>query len=210
MPKAIKGIRCKKGLPIRSVLTEWQKWNSRIASKWLNKDVPWWYNERASLSVFVGAIWNSGHFAFEEFSDEKRSISQRTRKFHKTYSGRVDLYFNVGKRDFIAEAKICWPRCSRLSASRQAIVEDHLAYACRDIRKSNPHGQRRLGILFVAPRWKTSLRQDIDQRIDAWVAKIVDIDCDAISWVFPAKTRTLKAYGYFYPGAAVLIREVRR
>lgn len=209
MAKTKQGFVCPKRFPLRRVLRKWRKLNERIADEWAYcSDVPWWYNERASLSVFAGAVWGTGEFAFEEFSDEKRKVSRRSQKFGRSYAGRVDLYFNLGGKDFIAEAKICWPRCGRLNPKRQTMVEDGLALACSDIRKSKPNGQRRVGILFVTPRWKTNLRHEIDSRIDAWIEKIKAIDCDAISWVFPASARTRKAYGYLTPGTAVLIREV--
>lgn len=211
MTKTKSGCWCRKGLQLRPILREWRKLNQRIARKWnYCGDVPWWYNERASLSVFAGAVWNAGHFAFEEFSDEKRRLSPRSSKFQKPYSGRVDIYFNIRRKDFIAEAKICWPRCGRLASERQKRIEDGLASACRDIRLSEPHGQCRLGILFVTPCWKTSLKREIDQRIDEWIAKVSAIDCDAISWIFPANTRTAHLGKYLFPGAAVLIKEVRR
>jgi hypothetical protein len=211
MNKTKSGCLCRKDLPLRSVLREWQKLNERIAQEWISsKDVPWWYNERASLSVFAGAVWNSGAFSFEEFSDEKRKISKRSLKFHRAYSGRVDLYFNIRKRDFIAEAKICWPRCGRLSSGRQKMIEEGLIHACHDIRISKPNGQRRLGVLFVSPRWKTNLKHDMNDRIDQWISRICEIDCDAVAWIFPADSRKIHAYDYFYPGTAVLIKEVRR
>jgi hypothetical protein len=71
---------CKLGLPLRTILRKWISLNERIAQDWRYKDVPWWYNERAALSIFSGGIWNSGEFAFEEFSDEKRKISARSRR----------------------------------------------------------------------------------------------------------------------------------
>lgn len=210
MTKTKKGEYCKRGLPLLPVLCEWRKLNERIADEWHYWDVPWWYNERASFSVLAGAIWNSGEFAFEEFSDEKRRSSPRSLRSHKLYNGRVDLYFNIRGKDFIAEAKICWPRCGRLNFFRQNMIENSLADACRDIRKSKPYGQRRLGMLFVAPRWRSSLKHEIDHRIDVWISRIKEIDCDAMAWTFPAGARRFQEYGYIYPGVAVFIKEVKR
>jgi hypothetical protein len=204
-----KGQRCARGLPLRRALNEWCKLNERIAKEW-GGDVPWWYNERASLSIFAGAISSSGDFAFEEFSNEKRKASPRTSKVHLSYKGRVDLYFNIQGKDFIAEAKMCWPRCGRLHPTRQKMIEKFLAHACQDIAISAPYGQRRLGMLFVAPRWKRNLKAEIDARVDAWISRISAIDCDAVSWIFPKAASAIHSYGYLYPGVAVLIKEVRR
>ena len=210
MSKTKKRHYCKLGLPLRTVLRKWITLNERIARDWQYKDVPWWYNERAALSIFSGGIWNSGEFAFEEFSDEKRTVSARSRRFHRTYKGRVDLYFNIAGKEFIAEAKVCWPRCSRINGDNLKIIRKYLGEACADVRISKPRGQRRLGILFVVPRWKRELRHEIDRRIDSWVAKVSELDCDAAAWLFPAGTRKLRLRSTLYPGTAVLIKEVRR
>ena len=89
------------------------------------------------------------------------------------------------------------------------MIERRLEDACRGIRASKPNGQRRLGMLFVAPRWKTDLRHDLDRRIDAWISAVRKIDCAAIAWVFPGKTRYSKSDGYFHPGVAVFLKEVK-
>lgn len=105
---------------------------------------------------------------------------------------------------------MCWPRCSRINGDSLKMIKRRLGEACADIRISKPYGQRRLGILFVVPRWKKELRHDIDSRIDAWVSNISGLDCDAAAWIFPAHTRKLRLGSTLYPGSAVLIKEVRR
>ncbi len=209
MKPTFKGQRCSKGLPLRAVLSAWCGLNERIAKEW-GIDVPWWYNERASLSIFAGAISSTGHFAFEEFSNEKRKVSPKAAKGHLSYNGRVDLYFCVRRKDFMAEAKMCWPRCGRLHPTRQRRIEESLALACKDIAISAPHGQRRLGMVFVAPRWRRSLKREIDARIEAWISKIAGVKCDAVAWIFPKATRTTHSSDFLYPGVAVLIKEVKR
>ena len=204
-----KGQRCAGGLPLRRALKEWCKLNERIVKEW-GGDVPWWYNERASLSVFAGAISRSGDFAFEEFSSEKRQASPRTSKSHLSYKGRVDLYFNIRRKSFIAEAKMCWPRCDRLHPKRQKKIEQSLDHACQDVAISAPYGQRRIGMLFVAPRWNRNPKTDIARRVDDWIDKISAIECDAVAWIFPKAATAVYSGGYLYPGVAVLIKEVRR
>src|SRR5262245_34034370 len=49
------------------LLWEWTSVIERVVRVWYQDDVPWWYNERASLSLFAGAIWKVGGIAFEEF-----------------------------------------------------------------------------------------------------------------------------------------------
>ena len=63
----------KKLLSLHAVLREWVRLNRLLGRQWSNSigDLPWWYNERALLSLFAGAVWRTGGYAFEEFSDLK-------------------------------------------------------------------------------------------------------------------------------------------
>jgi hypothetical protein len=41
----------------RGVLQNWIKANILCAEAWKDDDVPWWYNERANLSILAAAAW---------------------------------------------------------------------------------------------------------------------------------------------------------
>jgi hypothetical protein len=108
----ISGTFCPELACLRPALKMWIHLNKLMFASWRDEgDVPWWYNERASLSVLSGAVWRSGGEAFEEYSDYKRGISRRTGRFSKEYAGRIDFYFNVNDREFKGEAKFCWLGC---------------------------------------------------------------------------------------------------
>jgi hypothetical protein len=49
------------------VLKYWQVLNE----SWEGGDVPWWYNERASVGFLAGAVWKYGGWVMEEFGAEK-------------------------------------------------------------------------------------------------------------------------------------------
>ena len=58
------------------------------------EDNPWWYNERASLSVLAGAAWTlKDWFALEEFSTIKRmrTLAPSVDEGHLR-NGRCDLF----------------------------------------------------------------------------------------------------------------------
>jgi hypothetical protein len=94
--KAANGIRCKHGLPLQGVLREWVRVNEEFARRGQRfNDVPWWYNERANVSVFAGAVWRNRGRAFEEFSATKRKIGTTTGRLHGSVPGRVDMYFET-------------------------------------------------------------------------------------------------------------------
>lgn len=205
MVHTIKGFHCKPALPLSHVLKKWIVLNIEIAQAW-EKDVPWWYNERAAISIFAGAVWRSGNLAFEEFVEEKRTASQDAKK--SIYRGRVDLYLNIDKQDFMAEAKQCGSGASSKNAQSATKISENLSKACSEIRKLRPHGQRRIALVFVVPIIQKSHKEDIDDRIKNWLNKIQQIDCDALAWVFPRYARNTEWRNRLYPGVALLVKEV--
>jgi hypothetical protein len=50
----------------------WITNNKDLVRSWRG-DLPWWYNERASISVLAGAAWGTGGLAFEEYSEDKKA-----------------------------------------------------------------------------------------------------------------------------------------
>ncbi len=75
-------------------------------------DAPWWYNERALLSQFAGAIWRCKGRALEEFVATKRELKLRRKARRKDAQGaRGDLEFRWPQDKFfyVSEAKLRWP-----------------------------------------------------------------------------------------------------
>src|SRR5689334_19566240 len=98
--KSISGARGGRG-NFKRVFEEWVKINTRLANEWAELgDAPWWYNERASLSLLAGAVWLCGGTAFEEYAADKKHLGKRIR-----YRGRSDIYFFLGGKHYMAEAK---------------------------------------------------------------------------------------------------------
>jgi hypothetical protein len=208
----IEGYRCKRIRCFEQIFREWIRGTTEIADQWKKcRDVPWWYNERAALSVLAGAIWRAGGFSFEEYSDQKRRIGKRTRRFRALYPGRVDLYFSWAGFDFIGEAKDTWSGFSQKNGHPAPRMTKCLKLACADIKKTAPWGQRRLGIAFAMPYFRKATKSQIDQKILAWVEALEDLETSAYAWVFPQSSRYIHdSDGNFCPGVAVLIKEVRR
>lgn len=105
--KNIKGIVVQEGdQDLEILLSAWIKAILRYTTA-NEYDNPWWYNERASLSVLAGAAWTLKNWhALEEFSTKKR---------HRTLEpgidsgslrhGRCDLYVQSPSSNFAIEAK---------------------------------------------------------------------------------------------------------
>jgi len=204
MPTTIKGVHCRSLRVLERVLAEWVKMNIRIAQEWQGNDVPWWYNERASLSGLAGAVWLARGVAFEEFVADKRTGQKR----RPMYPGRNDLYLKIGRHEFIAEAKWSWSGAVRVSDRTADHIQQNLDQACADVRKCPRDGQRKLGVVFATPYIARSEKKRVDQRIDEWVTTLKRVDYSCSAWVFPKDSRQFSGTESICPGAAVLIREV--
>jgi hypothetical protein len=195
---------------LRPTLERWVAINQRLGKEWA-PDAPWWYNERAQLSLFAGAVWRTGGECFEEFSGEKRLRKSTTHRLNVLYSGRVDLYFRLGSIEYVGEAKNTWSGYTRNDGKATKRISDRLEGACRDAGQTKPVGMQRLGIVFVAPYFRASVKKRIDERLVQWIREIRDVDADARAWVFPMVSRyTLGDDGFYYPGVAVLLKTVKR
>ena len=206
MSKTIRGYKCP-GIPcLAPALRQWIKLTEDVAEEW---DVlPWVNTERAVLSMFAGAIWRARGKLFEEFADDKHTYSRRSGRFRR-YQGRVDLYFRISRRRFIAEAKQVLSGCTAEDANPVPKILKRLTRARQDIRKSRPLGEKRLAIVFAIPYMRRGAKKIIDNRVTTWVRKVSSIDCDAIAWVFPARSRlALPGDDYCNPGIAVIIEKV--
>jgi len=182
-----------------------QRWCHLIKDpEWSVGDGPWWYNERASLSILAGALWATGSWAFEEFATQKG-------KGRRSGLGRGDLLFDVHPHYFMAEAKQCWPALGRDPRSAVDRVARNLDAARRDARRLLPfYGYRRMAIVFISPRLSSSAQEEGDVRIDRFMRAMLQIDGLSLAWAFPTRRPyPTSETGYAYPGAVVAISPLR-
>src|SRR3990172_7393950 len=58
---------------LKPILQKWIDLNRNLANEFiLDRDVPWWYNERPHVGLLAGAIWQSGGWAFQEYGIERQ------------------------------------------------------------------------------------------------------------------------------------------
>ncbi len=191
---------------LKRVLSEWQKlmtpdfWDSK-------NDAPWWYNERALLSLFAGAVWRCEEWAFEEFTSDKwRTTKRGSRKKGK---GRGDVMFGMGDLTFIGEAKQCWPILKRNSADAKETIDKTMDKALSDA-SCLPPDRKRLGMVFVTPRVHESNLPYIDEILEDFKEALNKRRNTAIAWAFPPEKRVLNGKdGYRYPGIVLLIKRFR-
>jgi hypothetical protein len=184
-------------------------------------DVPWWYNERAVLSMFVGAIWLRKGWAVEEFATEKRNllVAKIGRSKKSRVYGRGDLEFWLNNKSYVAEVKSAEPSMQRGEIALARFIEGMMTRAIADARRHPvARGYQRLGVLFLAPCLKKkglltpSRYGELYERARRFVKVLEDFSektgCVA-AWTFPfsPKRKPPDADGYLSPGAVVLIAD---
>lgn len=209
MIQSISGNSADRRTRLHEVFAKWIRINSEIAASWRNDDAPWWHNERASLSVFAGAIWRSGGIAYEEYAEEKRQPMSLTGR-RSAYSGRCDLYFELGDIGYVAEAKQGW---SGGSNDRDPVprIRKVLRSARESASRLASHGQHRTALVFVAPRFAGAYHSESEAMINRWIAKATAIPKWEKAWVFPKSSRFIQSdNGRYYPGVMIFARSVPR
>lgn len=200
------------------IIEKWQELNEKICYEWGNwdeKEAPWWYNERASLSIFAGAVWLCGGWAFEEFSAFKKAISKKGNENKRI--GRCDIKFRVGKHKFVAEAKQCWPNIGSNMQEVRSKVKEDLDKACKEceqmIERNIKRDYNRLGLVFAVPRLHKSKQENIENILHQFLDELQKISNVTIAWTFPEYARSLRSptgsdRDYIFPGIAMLARLV--
>lgn len=164
-------------------------------ASWGDDDAPWWYGERASLSQFAGAIWQSRGWCFEEYRVFRREGFAGSAD---SAYGRCDLAFEVGEAKAIIEAKAIWPTTLSPLAVR-AQIEASLASAAQQVSGyQGPEGYDSLSLCFAAPSLATA-------PTDAHIEELVSSLDGCIAWAFPKATQALpsKLNGRIYPGVVL-------
>ena len=113
-------------------------------------DVPFYYNERANISLLAGASHNIGWTCLEEYRSDKLKTLASSRSRSKS-KGRVDLFIGTEKSKFyIIEAKQKWNSLqSILNKSTVTGARRFLNDACQDSLKSHNEIGKRIGLLFI-------------------------------------------------------------
>ena len=114
------------------------------------KDVAYWYNERAVLSMLVACIWKAQGFALEEYS-AKRTGGQ----------GRVDLWLRLRRKEYLVEAKMGYP--AKLDGATDGIIWhlDQAREQVLSIVEQDP--MTRLSLCFVIPAPTRRRKQDPEE-----------------------------------------------
>gem|GEM_PF-3217599 len=199
------------------LIEEWQDYVIRYckihADCGLHNDLPWAYNERASVSVLAAAAWKlKNGCALEEYRDRKRDVSRKDKRTgrSKEVKGRVDLYVcNQVGTGIAMEAKQI-ETIIRIPAKLKyfddlAVDKRNIGHAMARAWKSTKRlradtADKRYSLTFVAPIFRLESskgeRGAIDAAVNAWLQSLKDYlvrrpKSEEIlgAWVFPPQAR---------------------
>lgn len=202
--KAESGYQKKEDQRIEDVLNAFLRLCEEFADK-LDGDMPYCYNERASVSCFAVAASRKGFLVLEEYATTKKYRGDRRARA----PGRGDLWAfdTVCGKTFGFEAKQCFPR----SGCKEGTISGVLKSAARDATHLLD-SDLRYGIAFFAPKLKNTLegREEIVQsfiRISELVKGCSPTHFCSILAREPEKTLSSDRVGneYFWPGVIVAV-----
>ncbi len=181
----------------RSLFEAWHSILDRYGMLYPEEDVAYWYNERATLSTFVGAIWNCDGIALEEYRCD-RVLSGRPAK------GRADLWFRTSAPavEYLVEAKQGWPRTSN---ALPILADELLDEAIAQLDSDTLVTVSKVALVFLAPRFSTAPETD---SLHTLVSMARSVQHDALAWYFPETARTLRSRvtQAWYPGVIAVAR----
>jgi len=158
-------VNCGPIVELKPVLEKWCDLNRDFHAN-LGTDCPWWYNERASISILAAAAWQTaGFYALEEFS-----IIKGRKRANSEKPGRCDLkIWAPFKKGFSLEAKQAWCKLDKgidLKRKCDDILKTYLANAKADAKRLKTRLGRRFGICFISPRIFTKEKDILAPRLD--------------------------------------------
>lgn len=169
------------------------------------EDAPYYYNERANISVLARGAWKSRMFTLEEYPTEKT----RDDGVRRTGSHRCDLMIWDDESEFQIEAKQCWLRTALPDDSHEKRVTSMLKAARSDADR-NTDSKSRLGCVFFSVWWpqQSEYSRDPSIHIRRELDRLLSYEASLWAWPFPKETRLLVSTESdgsrrFYPGVVM-------
>lgn len=159
-------------LPLKKVLKSWIECTEEYISVWGGDDLPYWYNERANVSIFAGAAWRSGMTAIEEYQ------SNKLKKCGTESNGRNDLYLADLSVGIGIEAKVVFPDISNTIAIKY-LIENRLVEARLDTNTLQEEGHK-VSAVFIAPYSKTEKASN--EQVQNFLSILPSLSVGAYAW----------------------------
>lgn len=166
-----------------------------------HQDNPWWYNERASLSVLAGAAWrlnDKSWTALEEFSTTKRGVvPEKSIDGGRIVRGRCDLHVAHKSTSFAIEAKQAWQAIGSRAQVDKVTRARKLAWI--DAGKlTSDEADHRIALTFVSPYLALSEVGEKGRKGEALINESL-VQEKVIEWLGSVPLKDLDAYAYYFP-----------
>ncbi len=183
--------------PIEPLLLNWIACTEQYIDVWEGMDLPYWYNERANVSILSGAAWKSGWTAIEEYQVAKTANEE------EFTTGRNDLYITNKTHSYCLEAKVSYLKISDEESKLKIKLSQKLESAISDVKKVCLKDSK-LAAVFVAPYSKEIHATQAE--IDNFIEIIQSLDLCAYAWCAPKEAQTNPSHdNKYYPLAALLL-----
>lgn len=200
------GCELKGGDDLRWLCPVFSRWSDCIKDyiKCTNgDDIPYWWNERANISLLAGAAWRQrGFIALEEYPS-KREVKEEIKDC------RIDLYIGNKPHDIVIEFKQGWLQPKTTDYQLRQIVSK----ARHSVQDRYEAEYRTGGVYWTVMIPIIYNNDDVKSIIDEQIKRIRKIkNINLLAWCFPKATRNLvdRKKDFFYPGIIAALSIVKR
>ncbi len=161
---------------LEPVLVQWLRLNRDYMENYECTDSLYWYNERANVGAFAGAVWRSGGFALEEFVALKG-------KGETEGSGRVDLFINYAGHEIICEAKKKWIYlATNNKKDLSESINDTNQLALKDVAHTQNSFDAELGLAISFFPTYSKQGVDVQSSLNQFREAIKSVECSFYAW----------------------------
>jgi hypothetical protein len=189
------------------VFDEWRNALAAYANA-VPGDLPWWYNETASVGFLAAAAWRAGGVAIVEFDNERIDTDSRC------FRGRCDLYLKLSGAAYYAEAKQTFHRLSATADHADAVADVQALLDEATAQLAALHCEPEAGhlaLVFASPRLNVRHAGHLEEWLARWSTALDAVE-NAVVYTHFDQAHALAhpdKLGDIYPGIALVVSEVR-
>ncbi|SOC93509.1 hypothetical protein SAMN05216358_3687 [Rhizobium sp. AN5] len=178
----------------RQLLDGWIEATTKYCGAMDGREAPFFFNERANISMLAAASWLKGGIALEEYTASKFAEDRNS-------NGRCDLYVFLAGENIEFEAKSVKRRLPLNAASLSLHLRSKLDEAIEDARKLPPQRSfRRAACAFYTLRVEASrfssseqLKEKYAEELDRYKDALIAYEkCSAVAWCVPRSIERLR------------------
>ena len=178
----------------RQLLDGWIEATTKYCDAMEGREAPFFFNERANISMLAAACWLKGGIALEEYSAPKFAEERDS-------NGRCDLYVFLAGENIEIEAKSVKRRLPVNAASLALHLRTKLDEAIEDAKKLPPQKSfRRAACAFYALRVEASRyasREQLEEKFAGELSRYKEglmalEQCSAVAWCVPRSIGRLR------------------